>query len=241
MRNAHMRFGTLEFTKRVKDTTTHVKVWVERAILEPAKNSNRQTAAHLISVVGGDTEVAAIWAAVVEGAFFTIHLPDGANNVVCLGPEAQCFRGSVMIPGRKRPLRHLVAVSAELGRTKPGADKEGVRTILCDDDPAFVLNRVASRYGLPVVPEWADWLMRELRQRKAIRPLLGLGCAPVLVHGNKPTFLKWISRALREGSIRIPQRSGSIAWQLPPALFGRVNLQDGESQRIPSDGVACAD
>jgi len=33
--------------------------------------------------------------------------------------------------------------------------------------------------------------MRELNQRKAIRPLTGLGCSPVMVNGNKPTFLKW--------------------------------------------------
>jgi hypothetical protein len=241
LRNAHERFGTLEFTKRVKEATTHVKVWVDRAVLQPPNNEREQTMAHLLSLIGGDAEVAAVWAAVTEGAFFTIHLPSRAGVAASLGPEAQCFRGSLMIPDRKRPVRHLVALSAELAKTKPGADRDGSRTVLSDNDPAFVLYRVASRYGLPVVPEWADWFMRELRQRKSIRPLLGLGCAPVLVHGNKPTFLKWISRALREGSIRIPQRSGSISWQLPRAFLGRVNLQDGESQRIPSDAVACAD
>ena len=106
--------------------------------------------------------------------------------------------------GSKRPVRHLVAVSAELAKTKPGADREGARTILCGDDPVFVLYRVASRYGLPVVPEWAPWFIRELNQRKAIRPLTGLGCSPVVVSGNKSTFLKWIGKALREGLIRIP-------------------------------------
>src|SRR6185437_6975540 len=68
----------------------------------------------------------------------------------------------------------------------------GPRTILCDDDPVFVLYRVAYRYGLPAVPEWAPWFMRKLIQRKAITRLLGLGCSPILVKGNKQTFLKWI-------------------------------------------------
>jgi hypothetical protein len=76
-------------------------------------------------------------------------------------------------------------VSAELAKTKPGADQEGARTILCDNDSVFVFYRVARRYGLPVVPEWAPWFMRELNQRKAIRSLLGLGCSPVVVSGNK--------------------------------------------------------
>jgi len=35
------------------------------------------------------------------------------------------------------------------------------------------------------------------------------------VSGNKPTFLKWIGKALREGLIHIPKENGSIAWKLP--------------------------
>ena len=116
-------------------------------------------------------------------------------------------------------MRHLVAVSGELAKTKPGADRQGARTILCDDDPVFVLYRVASRYGLPVPSEWAPWFMRELNQRKLIAPLLGLGCSPVLVKGNKQTFLRWIGRALREGLIRIPAASGSINWKLPSTFL----------------------
>jgi len=215
MQNAHERFGTLEFTKRTKDTTTRVRVYIDRAVLEPAKEENGQASAHLISMIGGDSEIGALWAAVSEAALLQIHLPGRPGIPASPGPEAQCFRGSVAIPGRKRPGRHLVAVSAELAKTKPGTDREGKRTVLCDDDSAFVLYRIASRYGLPVVPEWAPWFMRELIQRKAIRPLVGLGCAPVVVNGNKLTFLKWIGKALKEGSIHIPEENGSITWKLP--------------------------
>jgi hypothetical protein len=214
LQNAHERFGSLEFMKRTKDTTTRVRVHIDRAVLETPQEERSQARAHLISMIGGDSEIGALWAAVTEGAVFQIHLPGRASVTASLGPEAQCFRGSVMVPGRKRPVRHLVAVSAELAKTKPGADGEGARTILCDDDPVFVLYRIAYRYGLPVVPEWAPWFMRELNQRKAITPLLGLGCSPVLVRGNKHTFLKWIGRALRERLIRIPEQSGSICWRV---------------------------
>jgi hypothetical protein len=215
MQNAHERFGTLEFTKRTKDTTTRVRVHVDRAVLELARDDRSPAAAHLISMVGGDAEIGALSAAVTEGALFQIHLPAGAIVAASLGSEAQCFRGSVIVSGRKRPVRHLVVVSAELAKTKPGADREGARTVLCNDDPAFVLYRVACRYGLPVLPEWAPWFVRELNLRKAISPLLGLACAPVLIRGNKQTFLKWISRGLREHAIRIPDRSDSISWKFP--------------------------
>src|SRR5713226_2507463 len=229
MQNAHERFGSLEFVKRAKDTTTRVRVHIDRAVLETPKDERGQASAHLISMIAGDSEIGALWAAATEGAVFQIHLPDQRSFAASLGPEAQCFRGSVMVPGRKRPARHLVAISAELAKTKPGADREGARTILCDSDPVFVLYRLAYRYGLPVVPEWAPWFMRELNQRKAITPLLGLGCSPVLVSGNKPTFLKWIGKALKEGLICMPKENGAICWRLPKNFLERPTLSSAEA------------
>jgi hypothetical protein len=232
MQNAHERFGTLEFIKRTKDTTTRVRVYIDRVVLETAKDERGQAATHLASMIGGDAEIGALWAAVIEGALFHIQLPGGSPIATSFGIEAQCFRGSVAVPGKKLPARHLVAVSAELAKTKPGADREGARTILCDDDPVFVLYRVASRYGLPVVPEWAPWFMRELNQRKAIRPLVGLGCSPVLVKGNKQTFLGWIGKALKQRSISIPEGKGAVPWKLPKNFLEGAVLLAGESLHI---------
>jgi hypothetical protein len=215
MQNAHERFGALEFTKRTKDTITRVRVQVDRAVLEPSRDDRGPTRAHLLAMIGGDAEIGAIWAAITEGALFQVYLSGNTPVAASLGSEAQCFRGSLMVPGIRRPVRHLVAVSADLAKTKPGADRQGARTILCDDDPVFVLYRVASRYGLPVAPGWATWFMRELNRRKAITSLLGLGCSPVLIKGNKQMFLKWIGRALRERLIRIPEGNGSICWNTP--------------------------
>lgn len=221
MQNAHERFGSLEFIKRTKDTTTRVRVHTDRAVLETPKDERSQASAHLISMIGGDSEIGALWAAVTEGVSLQIQVPGRAKIAASLGPEAQCFRGSVVVPDRKRPAKHLVAVSAELGKTKPGVDHEGARTILCDDDPVFVLYRIASRYGLPVVPEWAPWFICELNRRKVITPLLGLGCSPVLVKGNKQTFLRWIGRALKQGVIQIPDGDVSITWKLPAHFLER--------------------
>ena len=223
MQNAHERFGTLEFVKRTKDTATRVRVYFDRAILEQARDGRAPIAAHLLSMIGSDAEIGALGAAVSEGAPFQIQFPGGASIAASLGSEAQCFRGSVVVPGRKRPVRHLVAVSAELARTKPGADREGARTIVCADDAVFVMYRVASRYGLPVVPEWANWFTKELNRQKAIVSLLGLGCAPVLVKGTKQKFLKWISRALRERLIQIPEANSLIHWQVPVSFLEQAN------------------
>ena len=232
MQNAHERFGSLEFIKRTKDTTTRVRVHIDRAVLETPKDQRGQASVHLVSMIGGDSEIGALWAAAIEGASFQFQLPDQPSIAASLGPEAQYFRGSVLVPGRKRPARHLVAVSAELARTRPGADREGARTILYNDDPVFVLYRLACRYGLPVAPEWAPWFVRELNQRKSIVPLLGLGCSPVLVKGNKQTFLKWIGRALRNRFIRIPSENGSIFWKLHSTFLEQSNLEPTSEESL---------
>ncbi|MGH9455569.1 MAG: hypothetical protein ACRD2O_16535 [Terriglobia bacterium] len=66
MKNAHERFGTLEFTKRMKDTTTHVRLRLDRFIGETEEKQNSRF--HLISVPDGDSDINAVMAAIHEQA-----------------------------------------------------------------------------------------------------------------------------------------------------------------------------
>ena len=166
---------------------------------------------------------------------FTVQGPGIEPVTGSLGEDAQCFRGTITIAGR-RPIRHLVAISAEVAKTRPGADREGNRTVLCDNDPTFVLYRVAQRFGLPVVPEWADWFNAEINRRGAIRPLIGLGCSPVLVSGTKKIFLKWIRSALRRKQIQFPEENGPVRWTHTNSFF-RVGETDFEALS-PHDDTA---
>jgi hypothetical protein len=224
MKNAHERFGVLEYTKRMKDTTTRIRLRLDRFIGEVGSAENGR--AHLISVLGGDSDVGAIWAAVIERSLFTVEVPEIEPITASLGEDAQCFRGTITVAGRK-PIRHLVAISAELAKTRPGADAAGRRTILCDDDPTFVLYRISQRFGIPVVPEWAGWFNEELNRREAIKRLFGLGCSPVLVSGTKKLFLKWIRSALLQKRIEVPECFGPVSWSLAHSSF-RASLDDQE-------------
>jgi hypothetical protein len=237
MKNAHERFGVLEYTKRMKDTTTRIRLRVDRFIGEV--DTEGTCKGHLISVLGGDSDVGAIWAAVIEQNLFTVEAPGFDPITASLGEGAQCFRGTITIPGRK-PIRHLVAISAVLAKARPGADPQGKRTILCDNDPTFMLYRIAQRFGLPVVPEWAEWFSEELRRHGAIRPLLGLGCSPVLVSGTKKLFLKWIGRALRQKRIRLPEGNGPVRWSLPYRFFrvSETDLDDGNRHESAEESPA---
>jgi hypothetical protein len=119
MKNAHERFGVLEYTKRMKDTTTRIRLRLDRFIGEVEGDRNGK--AHLISVLGGDSDIGAIWAAVIEQNLFTVEAPGFDPLTISLREDAQCFRGTITIAARK-PIRHLVAISAELAKTRPGAD-----------------------------------------------------------------------------------------------------------------------
>ena len=234
MKNAHERFGVLEYTKRMKDTTTRIRLRLDRFIGEVEEGGNGK--AHLISVLGGDSDVGAIWAAVIEQNHFTVEGPGIEAFTASLGEGAQCFRGTINIAARK-PIRHLVGISAELAKTRPGMDPEGKRTILCDSDPTFVLYRIAQRYGLPVVPEWSTWFKDELTRRGMIQPIVGLGCSPVLVRGSKKVFLKWIGRGLRQKRIAFPQSSGPVHWSLGANFFraGEIGPEDDSPQEACSE------
>ena len=237
MKNAHERFGVLEYTKRMKDTNTRIRLRLDRFIGEVENDQNCK--AHLVSVLGGDSDVGAIWAAVVEQNHFTVQAPGIDPLYTTLGEGAQCFRGVLSVAGR-RPIRHLVAISAELAKTRPGADPQGRRTILSDNDPAFVLYRVAQRFGLPVVPEWAGWFNEEIVRHSVINPLVGLGCSPVLVRGTKKLFLKWIGRALRQKRIEVPACNGPVRWSLAHSFFrvGKDNLGEGSRHELGEDSTA---
>ncbi|MGH7079115.1 MAG: hypothetical protein ACREFU_13590 [Acetobacteraceae bacterium] len=217
MKNAHERFGWLEFSRELKDSAVRVRLRLDRLIAEIGENSGTL---HLLSVVGGECDVGAVWAAALSNHVFTIEGPALGPVALSLGEKAECFRGSLNVPGR-RAVRHLVAVSAEMAATRLGGGIESNRTILSDNDPVFVLYRLSERFGLPVVPQWAEWFTRELRRRRAITPLAGIGCNPVLIVGTKDRFLAWISQGIKRGMIEFPERNGPVSWPAMPGFLDR--------------------
>jgi hypothetical protein len=210
VRNAHLRFGRLVYTRAFKKTTTHFKVPLDRFIGETEPESPGQMKAHLISVVGGDTQIAAVAAAIANRDWFTVETPDGKSFRITLGANAECYRGSLQVEGSQRPLRHLIGVSEELAQIGSGKNTE--RTIVFDGSAHFVWASLAHVHGLPGREEWADWVVGELNRIKAIRPLIGIGCSPVLVKGPKGLFMNCVSRGLREGKLLFPKGNGPIQW-----------------------------
>jgi len=226
MKNAHLRMGSLRFTKVLRDTTIDITLRMDRMIAEHDAD-NRSARCHLLSVIGNDQEIAAIAAAIADEARFYATGLEINRLMITLGEGAEVFRSSINIPGRRRPLRHLVAISEELSKTRAGGNPSARRTILCDDDRAFVLYRISVRFGLPVLPEWTDWFGQMLERKKAIEPLIGIGCAPVTVKGTKKRFLGWMGHALKHGAVKIPEDGQLTPWQVPISFS--ADLQKAEA------------
>jgi hypothetical protein len=210
MKNAHLRFGWLTYVKCTEKTTTSIKLHLDRFIGEVLPDPPRQAKAHLISVIGGDTQISAISAAISMTERFMVEGTDVPPTRVCLERNAQCFKGSIQVSGRKKPLRHLIGMSEEFASGSMSSNSG--RTLLAGSDKQFVWASIAQIYGIPGVPEWADWFREELKTHHATSHILGIGCDPVMVKGTKEQFLDWLSWGVESEAIRFPAATGSIQW-----------------------------
>lgn len=198
---------------------------MDRLIAEAGEKGSAR--AHLISVFGNDQEIAAIAAALIETSWFNVSGPALASMAVSLGEKPTVFRASANIPGRKRPLRHLVALSEELSVRYGAGDRKARRTILCDDRPEFVLHRLSAQFGLPAVPEWSEWFVSELQRIGAVQPLVGFGCSPIAAKGTKKRFLALLCRGLKQKRICLPEGDSRLVWK--PANWFETR-RDSESE-----------
>jgi len=134
----------------MKDTTVRVRLHLDRWYCRGWKINAR--AGPTCSLVGDDLVVPAQrgWPC-TRHQLLRVERPGLERLELSLGEKAECYRGSLSVLGCKRPVRHLVAVSAELAETRLGAAIESKRTILSGDAPVFVPYRLLERFGLPVV------------------------------------------------------------------------------------------
>ena len=187
--------------RQARDTITNITLGLNCLVAEP--DPEAVTSLHLVSVFGGDQDVGAVLAAAHEALRFRLSI--GERELVgTLGEKPMIYRASLQIPECKRPVRHAVLLSKVFFETTLGANSEARRTVLYDDTSEFVLHRLAVRFGLPVLPEWAEWFSTELRRRGMVEELIGLNCNPIAIKGTKLRLLRILSQGLRRKAIEIP-------------------------------------
>src|SRR5260370_12444418 len=208
MKNAHLRFGTMEFHRSIGNSVSRFSVRMDRFIGERVADDIAK--AHFVCVVGGDAQIAAASAIASDQQNFAVEGTGLQPMHVTLGKNAQCYRASVQLSTSKRPLRHLIAVSEEFAATA-NSETTG-RTLLAELSAGFLGAAITQIFGLPAVPEWADWFYKKLDDNLAVTPIFGLGFRPVLVTGTKEEFLQWLSEGIRKDEIRFPESNGPAVW-----------------------------
>jgi hypothetical protein len=43
-------------------------------------------------------------------------------------------------------------------------------------------------------------------------PVVGIGCEPVIVKGQKEQFLDWLSWGVESGAVNLPAETGTVRW-----------------------------
>jgi hypothetical protein len=201
MKNAHERFGRLLYRRQTEKTATNLRVFLDAFVGEEGGK------AHLVSIIGGDVEIGALAAAFANGDSFTVVDPYGAESIVSLGEKPLCFRGSITVHGRNRPLRHLVSCSQELAdNTSDG------RVLLVNNDHLFVWSSLVCHYGLPATPAWGPWMISQLHQQKRIQPLPSFGYAGVAVKAKRKQLLALLRRGLHSRQLAFPAQNGAVEW-----------------------------
>ena len=232
MQNAHLRMGKLTFARETRDTITNVTVGMNCLVADPP-DAREMAALHLVSVFGGDQDIGAVVAAARESLHFRAALGtlDFAGT---LGERPVIYRASLQLFDRKRPVRHAVLLSKALFETTLGANSGARRTVLFDRSQDFVLHRLAVRFGLPVLPEWAEWFAAELGHQGLIEDLIGLNCDPIAVKGSKRRMLRILAQGLRRKVIAIPAETPApfVPSEKPSSVLLHSNnpLMAGASQ-----------
>lgn len=201
MKNAHARIGTIEFSIDRKKTSTRVRAYFDRF----AADSEGQ--AHMVSIFGNDSEISAFAAAIISGVPLSARTPDGQYHTLRFGEKTATYKGHIQLPGRQRPLRHLLAFSRAI--LQNGAEGN---VYIFNRSPGFVWATLVSYLGLPAVPEWADTAIRWLRDNGKMVEMEGYQCSPFRVSTTREEMLEWIGYNVKEKYLAFPEYDGPVFW-----------------------------
>ena len=200
MKNAHLRLTQVEYSVQSKNWSTRVEVWCDRLATE-------DNTTHMLSLFGNDSEMAALSGAISTNSRLTAKLPDGQRLELFMGEKPTTYRGHLSIPGRQRPVRHILCFSEALMQN----GTNGSVTVLHNDD-TLIWATVISFLGLPALPGWAGPGVQMLRNTEKIREIIGFNCSPVTVTITREELLKWIGSQVEKKYLSLPEVAGPIIW-----------------------------
>lgn len=203
MNNAHLRVGSLIFKRYSEkiNASTNVTTFCDRYIGDESQ-------LHLASFFGSDTEMAAFSAAIQDGRQLGVEFAGHSLFYRSLGTNAKCYKSQIQIPGRKRKLVHMVAISEtlQMNGTQDCAYCLG-------DTPEPIWDTLVYLFGLPAAPDWAEWIYDRLDDGGMIEKLQSAGVTAVRINTTRLDLLKMIRKGLRKRKLLFPPTNGPLEFK----------------------------
>jgi hypothetical protein len=130
LKNAHLRFGWLTCVKSTEKTTTSIKLRLDRFIGEVLPDPPWHAKAHLISVIGGDTQIAAVSGAISMGDRFMVEAQASNRSASvwsAIIPALGIGCESVIVSGQKEQLLSWLSWSVESGAIRLPTETGSIR------------------------------------------------------------------------------------------------------------------
>ncbi len=203
MKNAHLRLGSIVFKRYSEklNASTNVTTWCDRYVCDDNQ-------LHLLSFFGGDTEMAAFSAAIQDGRQLGVEFAGHSAFYRSLGANAKCYKSQIHVPGRKRKLVHIVAISETL---LLNGTQECVYCL--KDTPQAIWDTLVYIFGLPAAPDWAEWIYDRLDDSGNIEPLQSAGMKAMRVNATRLDLMKMVRKGLRKKKLVFPPTNGSLHFQ----------------------------
>ena len=169
-----------------------------------------------LSMLGSQTAVKAIWAALLKQppeAAFLIRgadgLPHSGGYQHCLVPEETIGTWTTKIARLPSSGGWQAMVYTKLAEFR--FERDEFLLLAPDEDAAPALHRrfLDRRSDLPLPPEWADWLWQTGLRQETIVPLESVGVAAYKCTPNHDLLREELSQAVASGRLALPKHTES--------------------------------
>ena len=169
-----------------------------------------------LSMLGSQTAVKAIWAALLKQppeAAFLIRgadgLPQSGGYERCLVPEETIGTWTTKIARLPSSGGWQAMVYTKLAEFR--FERDEFLLLAPDEDAAPALHRrfLDRRSDLPLPPEWSDWLWQSGLRNETIAPLESVGVAAYRCVPNHDLLREELSQAVAAGRLSLPKHTES--------------------------------
>ncbi len=169
-----------------------------------------------LSMLGSQTAVKAIWAAMLKQPPEAAFLIRGADGLPHAGGYQRCFVPEETIGTWTTKIARLPSsggwqamVYTKLAEFR--FERDEFLLLAPDEDAAPALHRrfLDRRSDLPLPPDWADWLWRTGLRHETIVPLESVGIAAYRCVPNHDLLHEELSQAVASGRLSLPKHTES--------------------------------